>query len=72
MNKYQEPHYSDPQLLWDIDDAITCLMAAAKQIRAGQPVTKHLEYAVLSIRSAQAAIEADRELESVMTIGAEA
>lgn len=78
MNNYQEPHHLDPQLLWDIDDSITCLIQASNQIRANNPANvsrsakEALEYAILSAKSALEKVAADEELEAVMTIGAAA
>lgn len=78
MNGYKEPHYGEPQVFWDVDDAITCLVQASKQIRAGGTLPKVndaktcLEYAILSAKSALEKVAADEELEAVMTIGAAA
>ena len=76
MNGYKEPHYGEPQLMWDIDDSITCLIQASKQIRANNPenvspsARKALEYAILSAKSALEKVIADEELEPVMRTAA--
>jgi len=36
MIPYNEPHHGEPQLVWDIDDAITNLMTAAQLISMGK------------------------------------
>lgn len=76
MNGYKEPNYGEPQLMWDIDDAITCLIQASKQIRAGGTLPKIndaktcLEYAILSAKSALEKVVAEEELEAVMRTAA--
>lgn len=36
MKNYREPFHGEPQLVWDIDNAITNLMAAAELIGKGK------------------------------------
>lgn len=68
MSTYKEPAFGSPQVLWDIDDAITMLMAAAQLIRDGKNdvASDALKTAVFSAGEAVERITDELELAQVM------